>query len=957
MKSGALSGTLLLASLAAGAPAHALGWGTYGNWDSQARRDAAEASMRAVVNRFNAYGDFNWGSDGWVDVYYNAGVPTAQAGYYGSIDFGGTWPNERVTQHELNHWLGSGTYWNWGNQFSNGVWTGPRVNALMAQFDGDGAVLRQSGVHFYPYGLNYDNEVVNDSVYMRNVALTYAMRQDMGNGNPNNPWSATTVTLTASDPSGTSAFNWFGGNLSGNYGGWSDKHFPHKGASYSTGNFILRTPLDTANPAAPTPSFTFGGDSLTVNNTNGAGGGLRFKGVGTTGVLRINDLILDGGYVTHASGAADHFRLAGRVTLAGAPTIDAAQGPITITANINGGGSLTKAGAHTLTLAGGNAYAGSTSITAGTLRLAPAAPVASYTFDNVSGGAVANAGTGGSAMNGALAGGATIVAGGRFGSAVSLASGASVNINNPIADLGNDRSWTVSVWVKTATPGGSILTKGDGVGWGYGNTIFYLGDGSAGGSGGLPSGVRWAGGFFQAAPGTPAVTDNAWHQITYVNDAGNYAIYVDGVARALSAGNAGFSVPDVGSVVRLGASTNTVAGDGTINFNGLLDSVQFYGQALSAAQIAALYQGLSVGPLPATTDVAIAAGATLDVNGVTQQVASLSGPAGSSVTLGVGRLTLNSPADSLFAGTISGGGGSLVKAGAGTLTLAGANSYTGPTTVNAGTLRVTGSVANSSKVIVAGPGTFEAAGAAPSTRSAAVTAGGTLRIAPAAGSPPRRLTIGDGTHTFVDAGAAALAISGGTVDVTDNALVVRFAPGSDARAAAAVRAHLAAARNGAAADWRGAGITADAAIADPAARAVGYALSSELLGPTGGTFMGAPVDGSSVVVRATLAGDATLDGRVDFADLVRLAQTYDTSGPAVDWLDGDFDYDGAVNFTDLVMLAQNYDTALPTAPVPGAPADFQAELAAAAAAVPEPGTALIAAAAALAGAAARRRRR
>jgi len=104
--------------------AEAVWWGTYGTWDTQARRNAADASMRAVVDRFNAYGDFNWGNDGWVEVYYKPGVPTTQANYYGGIDFSGTWPNERVTQHEINHWFGTGTYWNWANQFSDGIWTG-----------------------------------------------------------------------------------------------------------------------------------------------------------------------------------------------------------------------------------------------------------------------------------------------------------------------------------------------------------------------------------------------------------------------------------------------------------------------------------------------------------------------------------------------------------------------------------------------------------------------------------------------------------------------------------------------------------------------------------------------------------------------------------------------------------------------------------------------------------------
>ena len=109
--------------------------------------------------------------------------------------------------------------------------------------------------HFYPYGLNYDSEVTNNSIYMRNIALMYAMRQDMGNGNPNNPWTASRVTLTGSDPAGTSAFNWFGGGYSGNYPGWSDKYFAHAGAWYSTGDYLIRTPVDTANPAAAHPQL------------------------------------------------------------------------------------------------------------------------------------------------------------------------------------------------------------------------------------------------------------------------------------------------------------------------------------------------------------------------------------------------------------------------------------------------------------------------------------------------------------------------------------------------------------------------------------------------------------------------------------------------------------------------------------------------------------------------------
>jgi hypothetical protein len=145
--------------------------------------------------------------------------------------------------------------------------------------------------------------------------------------------------------------------------------------------------------------------------------------------------------------------------------------------------------------------------------------------------------------------------------------------------------------------------------------------------------------------------------------------------------------------------------------------------------------------------------------------------------------------------------------------------------------------------------------------------------------------------------------------------------------------------------WDGTGITSSVAAAT-AGSAVGYGEASALLGLSGAqtaAWYGHTVDATSVLVRYTLAGDATLDGLVDFNDLVALAQNYETANKV--WTEGDFTYDGAVDFNDLVKLAQNYDGALPAGPVPGAPAAFASDLAAAFASVPEPSSALSAIAA------------
>src|SRR5438132_7649487 len=123
--------------------------------------------------------------------------------------------------------------------------------------------------------------------------------------------------------------------------------------------------------------------------------------------------------------------------------------------------------------------------------------------------------------------------------------------------------------------------------------------------------------------------------------------------------------------------------------------------------------------------------------------------------------------------------------------------------------------------------------------------------------------------------------------------------------------------------------------------------------------MGTTVDKSTVVARYTLAGDATLDGVVDFNDLVKLAQNYNTTVSAASeswWNRGDFNYDGISDFNDLVKLAQNYNTSLPSDAAPGAPAGFEADLGRAFASVPEPSMLGLAAIALVTFAGGRRRR-
>ncbi|RYX82033.1 hypothetical protein EON83_21220 [bacterium] len=134
-------------------------------------------SMDAAVMQYNAYGVF----DKHVTANNDPGVPTADANYDGWMRFGQQM-SYRTALHELAHTLGVGTYWAWRNFMANGIWTGMYTTAQVKQFDGADAVIRDAGIHFYPYGLNYDNESspVND---YRHVMIVAAMRRDMGIAN------------------------------------------------------------------------------------------------------------------------------------------------------------------------------------------------------------------------------------------------------------------------------------------------------------------------------------------------------------------------------------------------------------------------------------------------------------------------------------------------------------------------------------------------------------------------------------------------------------------------------------------------------------------------------------------------------------------------------------------------------------------------------------------------------
>ena len=99
------------------------------------------------------------------------------------------------------------------------------------------------------------------------------------------------------------------------------------------------------------------------------------------------------------------------------------------------------------------------------------------------------------------------------------------------------------------------------------------------------------------------------------------------------------------------------------------------------------------------------------------------------------------------------------------------------------------------------------------------------------------------------------------------------------------------------------------------------------------TFDGQTVDATTVLVKYTYLGDATLDGQVDVSDLGRLATSWQTSAP---WSGGDFNYDGFVDVTDLGALATNWQAGVGSPLGPGSLEQAMAAVGLGAVSVPEP---------------------
>ncbi len=169
------------------------------------------------------------------------------------------------------------------------------------------------------------------------------------------------------------------------------------------------------------------------------------------------------------------------------------------------------------------------------------------------------------------------------------------------------------------------------------------------------------------------------------------------------------SGPTTLSTLLTGTISLTLSGSGDLAFS---SANTYTGATTINGGLMELFTANAI-PSGSAVTLANSAAATLDLNNLNDTIASLSGggTTGGNVGLGTGTLTTGNSSSTVYAGIISGTGGSLDVVGTGTFTLTGANAYTGGTTISQGTLAV-----------------FDLAGGDPLGTGTVTEAGGTLSM-------------------------------------------------------------------------------------------------------------------------------------------------------------------------------------------------------------------------------------
>jgi autotransporter-associated beta strand protein len=340
----------------------------------------------------------------------------------------------------------------------------------------------------------------------------------------------------------------------------------------------------------------------------------------------------------------------------------------TYTGIISGTGAAIKLAAGALTLSGANTYSGGTTLSAGTLNINNASAIGTGTFtisagtiDNTSGAAITLSTNNAQNWNGNF----------------TFTGTNPLNLGTGAVPLSANRTLTTTA--NTLTVGGVIsgafsLTK-NGAG-----TVILTGANTYTGITTITTGTLSLGNGGTSGSVSGIIPNNA----TAGRIINNAALIINRSNAYTITGN----ISGSGSVTKSGAGALALSGLNT--YSGL---TTLSAGTLNINSVSAIGTGtftISAGTIDNTSGGAI----TLSTNNAQNWNADFTFTGTNPLNLGTGAValsanrTLTTTANTLTVGGVIGGAFSLTKNGAGTLTLTGANTYTGITTVSAGTLSI-----------------------------------------------------------------------------------------------------------------------------------------------------------------------------------------------------------------------------------------------------------------------------